>query len=477
MQNLFKLALFYISTFFIYIFPSSTHTEGVVGQPQSFFPSQAESQIDKTISSLVYRGLLKYDQDGLLVGDLAEEWKISEDGLAYTVKIKPNQYWSQGIEITSDDLIYTAFKLPEFSDVATDKIDKYTVRYILPNKFSPFLSLLTIGVMQANTEEKQNPLMPISNGDFQVISVKRDGPAVKQITLQNKNKDASFKKLVFRYYSNEAELITAAKLGEIDSFSLSYSYDLEGFSHYQIPITSVYYSLLFNLENPKFESDNFRLKLAQVLPIDELLNDLGIPTQGPISYSEFTNTKLNFDKYAPNFVPEFLNEEVSIIVPDVKHQKDLANQIAKIWEEKLGLRVVVLPMNPDGIRESIVPSKNFEILLYGQQIGRDPDRYVNWHSTQSEFPGLNITGFNQVRADRALEEGRKILEKEERRIHYDDFQANIMEHMPAIFLYHPYLNYYVSNRTEVPLKAFDNKIFNPWDRFSNFSEWKRRFIN
>lgn len=475
MQNLLRLTIFYISAFIISTFPSTTHTEGVTGQPQSFFPSQAESQTDKTISHLIYRGLFKYDPNGDLIPDLAEKWEISKDGLAYTVTLKPNQYWAHGAEITSDDLIYTAFKLPEFSDVATDKIDTYTVRYILPNRFSPFLSLLTLGIMPVNAEETQNPLMPISNGDFQVVSVRRDGPAVKQIVLQNKDKKAEFKKLVFRYYSNEEELLVAAKLGEIDSFVLSYATQLEGFSLLQAPQTSVYYSLMFNLDNPKFEGDDFRGKLAEVLPVGILSENLGISTQGAISFTSFTNEKLKYDLYNPSFVPEFLDEEVSIIVPDVRHQKVLANEIAKIWEEKLGLRVIVLPMDPDGIRESIVPSRNFEILLYGQQIGRDPDRYVNWHSSQVEFPGLNITGFDQVRADRALEEGRKILDDEERAVHYDDFQANIMEHVPAIFLYHPFLNYFVSQRVEGV--SFEENLFNPWDRFEQFSVWNRRFLN
>lgn len=475
MQNLFRLILFYISTLILSANPSATLTEGVTGQPKSFFPSQAESQMDKTISHLIYKGLFKYDSTGELVADLAEKWEISEDGLVYTVTLKAGQKWAHGAEISSDDLIYTAFKIPEFSGVATDKIDKYTVRYTLPNKFSPFLSFLTVGIMPVDAEEKQNPLMPISNGDFQIVSVKKDGPAVRQVVLQNKKENSYFKKLIFRYYSNEEELLVAAKLGEIDSFTLSYTSDLEGFTLNQIPLTGVYYSLLFNLDNKKFEEDTFRAKLAQVLPISDLTQDLGIAVEGPISYSSFTNTSINYDLYNSNFLPEFIDKEISIIVPDVRHQKNLANQIAQIWEGKLGLTVMVLPMDSDGIRESIVPSRNFEVLLYGQQIGKDPDRYINWHSTQVEFPGLNISGYNQVRADRSLEEGRNILKAEERRIHYDDFQTNIMEHIPSIFLYHPYVNYYTSNNLSGIF--WNNNIFDIWERFENFSNWSRRFLN
>jgi ABC-type transport system substrate-binding protein len=86
--------------------------------------------------------------------------------LVYTIKIKDNQYWNNGKKITSDDLIYTSFKTPELAYVSTDKIDDLTVRYTLPNKYAPFLSLLVVKVMPVNSEEKDNPLIPISSSDF-----------------------------------------------------------------------------------------------------------------------------------------------------------------------------------------------------------------------------------------------------------------------------------------------------------------------
>ncbi|MFA6946670.1 MAG: ABC transporter substrate-binding protein, partial [Pedobacter sp.] len=122
--------------------PANKYVEGVVGQPASFLPSQAQTQNDKTISSLIYRGLFKYDIYGALVPDLAETWDISEDGLVYTIKIKDNQKWTDGRKINADDLIYTAFKIADLQGVATDRVDDLTVRYTLPNKFSPFLSLM-----------------------------------------------------------------------------------------------------------------------------------------------------------------------------------------------------------------------------------------------------------------------------------------------------------------------------------------------
>ncbi|MBD3366258.1 hypothetical protein GF360_02845 [candidate division WWE3 bacterium] len=472
-MTLLRNLLFYISSFLISIFPMESHTEGITGQPQSFLPSQAKTQTDQTISHLIYRGLFKYDIYGILVPDLADSWDVSEDGLTYTIKLKESQTWSNGTEITSDDLIYTAFKVPDLSGVATDKVDRYTVRYTLPNKFSPFLSMLTGGVMPVDAEEKQNPLKPLSNGEFRVVRIEKEGPAVKEVVLYNHNDEADIRKLIFRFYFNEDELLTAAKLGEIDAFMHSDILDLERFENFKFPLQGVYYALFFNLRDEALQDLEFRQKLAQVLPVKKLTRDLGIPVEGPISRSIYTDKSVNFYLYEEDFVPEFVDKTVHLTIPDLKRHKVLASEIESLWEDNLGLNVVVTSKEVDELKETI-EKRDFEILLYGQQVGRDPDRYVNWHSTQREPPGLNITGFEQVKADRALEEGRALNEQQERQVHYSVFQETLMENVPAVFLYHPYVNYYFDNSVS---GIGEKYTFNVWDRFIDLDNWKKIPIN
>ena len=69
--------------------------------------------------------------------------RLLNEAIGDTVKLKKDQYWSNGDPITANDLLYTAFSNPDLAEIATDRIDDYTVRYSLPNKYSPFLTLLT----------------------------------------------------------------------------------------------------------------------------------------------------------------------------------------------------------------------------------------------------------------------------------------------------------------------------------------------
>jgi peptide/nickel transport system substrate-binding protein len=473
-MNIFTKIFFYFYSFLLATLPTSKFTEGIIEQPRSFLPTQAHNQTEKTVSSLIFRGLFKQDIYGTAIPDLADTWEVSEDGLVYTIKLKDHQYWSNGKKITSDDLIYTSFKSSDLGGVATDKVDELTVRFTLPNKYAPFLSLLTVGIMPSNAEEELNPLLPVSSGDFRVVRVERSGDLVKKIILANTSSEAEIRKLVFKFYSNDEELITAAKLGEIDAFSLGgVTNKVANFVDHKFPVQGIYYSLYFNTRDEKFEDIEFRQKLEKVLPIDSLVADEGISVLGPISRSLFTDRGINFDKYDPDFRDDLDNETIVITVPYVDDHVELVEHIKEVWESKLNLDVKIKKVDPDVIIKDIIETRTFEVLFYGQEVGRDPDRYVLWHSAQKDHPGLNITGFEQIRADRALEEGRNELENENRLVHYSEFQKVIVDDVPAIFLYHPYSHYYVTqNVTGIGEKY----TFTYADRFLDFNLWKKEKI-
>jgi len=446
------------------------YTEGVVGQPESFFPGQAITDVDKTISSLIFRSLFKYDVYGEIKKDLVDKWEISEDGLVYTITIKDDQRWEDGSLITSDDLLYTAYNVPVLQGVGTDKVDDFTVRYILPNKFSPFPSLLTVGVMQKDALETQNKLKPITGGKFRVVDIKRAGPTVREILLYNTKDKDDIRKLSFRFYANEDELRAAAQLGEINGFTSTQDLKLEGFTRYRFPLQGVYYALLFNLRNDVYNDLVLRTKLRNSLPISDLVHKYGVLVQGPISKSQFTDESINFDHFDKDLIEETLYQKVTLTVPDIPKHIELAKSIKNTWHSKFNLDVTIKKVNPDKIIDEVIKDRDFEVLLYGQEVGRDPDRYVYWHSTQKEHPNLNLTGFEHVRADRALEEGRNESESTERRLHYSEFQKVVDEHIPTIFLYHPFVNYYISDYID---GVGEKYTFNMFDRFLDFSNWKR----
>lgn len=475
MLALFIKILIPIQAFFISVLPVSSFTEGGTSQPKSFLPHQAQDRHERTVASLIYRGLFKYDIYGSITPDLAETWKTSSDGISYTITIKKNQKWSDGSTITADDLIYTAFNLPQLRDVATDKLDARTVRYTLPNKYAPFLNLLTAPIMKNESIKNDDPLMPVSSGTYKIVGVRRQGPEVKEVSLINTTAKPNFKKLVFKYYANEEELLIGARLGEVDGFIYPEDRQIPSFKNYKFPLQSVYYAIYFNLKDEVLKDLELRQKMEKVLPKDDLVSIYGIPVQGPISRSIFTDESLNFNPYDETYTDDLSSvRKLILTAPDLPAHRTLARQIKEIWEDKLDLNIELKFVDPEKFTDSVVKPRKFELLLYGQEIGRDPDRYVNWHSTQKNYPGLNLSSFEQVRADRALEEGRNTLQSEKRLVHYKQFQKVVHEETPVIFLYHPYVNYYI---TDYISNVGEKYTFTYADRFLDINAWVRKITN
>lgn len=462
--------LFYLVSLIYLLIPSKTYVEGLVGQPASFLPSRAQTDIDKTISKLLYRSLFKYDNFGTLIPDLAETWTITDEGLSYTVTLKDNQYWSDGTKITANDLLYTSYKIANLSGVATDKIDDLTVRYTLPNKFSPFLSLLTVGVMKNQSDEKKQGFYTPTSGPFRVVGIKRKGELVKRVVLLD-TKSKNIKQIAFRFYPTEDEVKTAYKLGEIHAFLLrdsgSYRTD-KALVLKQYPIQSVYYALFFNLRGDTYKELELRKQLERTLGVDTIISSHGIPVEGPISRSFFTGEKYKTSLYDGSISYDLLGKDIVIDLPNTPALIDIGTKVKADWENKLNANVMLVKHSSEEVKENIIEPKKFDLLLYGQEVGRDPDRYINWHSTQAEAPGLNLSGFNSIRGDRALEEGRKELDVDIRMKHYNEFQKVVSENTPAIFLHHPYMNYYVSTK----IKGMGDKYtFTAADRFLDFNNW------
>ena len=104
--------------------------------------------------------------------------------------------------------------------------------------------------------------------------------------------------------------------------------------------------------------------------------------------------------------------------------KDLAQIITKSWEEvNVKTNIQTTSSLPD----------NFQAFLEIVRLPIDPDQYLLWHSTQT----TNITGYNNPKIDKLLEDGRKTQDRLERERIYGDFQKYLVDDAPAAFLYYP----------------------------------------
>ena len=85
---------------------SGTLTFGLSSYPPSFEPLKSTGTAAGTVKLLIHRGLLSYDKDGALRGELAEEWGVDESGV-WTFRLREGAKWHDGRPVTSADVRYT----------------------------------------------------------------------------------------------------------------------------------------------------------------------------------------------------------------------------------------------------------------------------------------------------------------------------------------------------------------------------------
>lgn len=134
---------------------SSTIGEG----PKTFNPFNCKDNISALMSGIMYDGLLSSDPiTGQPTPKLAKSFSISSDGTTYTIKLRHGIKWSDEKPITADDVVFTWNDIifAGLGDTSTRdsividnklptvrKIDNYTVEFITPKPFAPFVRMLS----------------------------------------------------------------------------------------------------------------------------------------------------------------------------------------------------------------------------------------------------------------------------------------------------------------------------------------------
>ena len=104
--------IFTINQSFMKYIPAygGTLVEGVDGTTPRFINpvlSLPDSNTEKDLIELVYSGLMRVGDGGILYPDMAKQYAVSGDKKEYTFILKDNLVWSDGKPITADDIVYT----------------------------------------------------------------------------------------------------------------------------------------------------------------------------------------------------------------------------------------------------------------------------------------------------------------------------------------------------------------------------------
>ncbi len=262
-----------------------------------------------------FEPLVTYDSENNLIPGLAESWDISEDGLTYTFKLRPDLKWSDGSPLTAEDFAYSWFRVldpalaAQYSNILTDYIvgakeffegtgkkEDVGIKVIDPQTISlnimiptPFyLDLLSMypynavkkDVVEGNADTwAKDAATYVSNGPFKVSKIKL-GEGVTLVKNENywNAENVKLEEIQFRYIPEQSTALTAFESGEIDGIYEVPTDDIprlktESEDMYVIPQFATTYFIM-NLDKEPFNDPKVRKALSLAIDRDSLIQNV-----------------------------------------------------------------------------------------------------------------------------------------------------------------------------------------------------------
>ncbi len=496
-------------------------TEGVIGSPRFINPLLDSSDIDKDLTSLVYSGLMRINSKGELINDLAESYTVSDDSLTYTFTLRKDAVFHNGTPITADDVVFTIEKAQDselkspreanWAGVKVEKIDSKTISFILKQPYSAFMQNATIGILpksiwsKASIEEfpfSQFNTKPVGSGPYKIDYITYSSSGLpSEYHLISFNKYALgqpyITKIIIKSYQNEKDLVQAYKNGDIES--------LHSVSPKSLPVLSVSSDEILLSPLPRIFGVFFNQNVATVFVnrevrqaldiatdkqaiVDEVLGGYGQTINSPVpldKIKESTATNTDRIEKARNILTkagwkqnssgifekkdkkETVLLSFSITTGNVPELKEAAYLLQKQWQE-LGAKVEVKVFEIGDLNQNIIRPRKYDSLLFGEVVSKDLDLYPFWHSSQRNSPGLNISLYTNIKADKLLENIRSSSDPTLKRGYLESFNKEISVDMPAVFTYSPYFIYIVPKKVQ---NVSIGQVTAPGERFADVSKW------
>ncbi len=468
---------------------------GDIGDASNLIPLLASDSASHAVGGMVFNGLVKYDKDMNIVGDLAESWDITHDGLVITFHLRKGVKWHDGKPFTAADVLYTyqvtvdpktptAYAGDFLLIKKAEALDDYTFRVTYDKPFAPALISWAAAIMPkhllAGKDITQSPLArhPIGTGPYKF----KEWVAGQKIVLVSNDDyfdgrpyiDGRITRIIPDTATMFLEL-RAQNIGMMGLTPLQYTRQTENnlfkdnFNKYRY-LAFAYTYMGYNLKNPLFADKRVRQAISYAVNKDEIISGvllgLGKPATGPYKHGTWAhNDKVKIYNYDPAKARKLLKAagwaddngdgvlekdakpfEFEILTNQGNETRQKCAEIIQRQLKEVGIVVKIRIVEWSAFVTNFINKRRFDAVILGWTIPLDPDAYDVWHSSKTRPEELNFVSYKNPEADQMLEKGRSVFDQNQRKRYYDRFQEILAEDQPYTFLYVPDELIIISNR-------------------------------
>jgi peptide/nickel transport system substrate-binding protein len=459
---------------------------GSIGDASRLLPLLASDSASGDIAGLLFNGLLKYNERLEIVGDLAESWSVSEDGLTLTFVLRPNVRWHDGAPVTARDVRFTYEKLidpavrtPYSSSYelveSLQVLDERTVQVRYREPFAPALESWMMGIIPEHllSREDLNTTAflrrPVGHGPFRFVRWKT-GELIELAANPDYFEHRPYlDRYLYRIIPDSATMLLELLTGGVDLMSLSplqyrrqtdTPYVRRAYRKFRYPSFGFTY-IGYNLSDARFQDVRVRramdLAIDKPALIDGVLYGLGAVATGPYPKESWAyDPTIHPPPYDVEQAKRWLAEAGWVdrdrdgwldregqpfrFTLITNQGNEVRRQVAELVQQQLkavGIEVRLRIIEWSTFVHEFIDKRRFEAVLLGWSLSRDPDLYDLFHSSKTREGEYNFVGYASPEVDRLLEAGRRTFDREERQGIYREVHRRLAEDAPYTFLFVP----------------------------------------
>jgi peptide/nickel transport system substrate-binding protein len=461
-----------------------TFIEASIGDASNLLPVLSSDSASSAINSLVYNGLLRYNGQLELEGDLAERWEVSEDNRTLTFHLRRDVRWHDGTSFTASDVKFT-YELyidPEiptayaesFSQVTrVETPDPYTFIAHYNTPYAPALLSWATAIhprhLLEGTDILRSPLSrsPVGTGPYRFGEWVSGEKIVLEANPDYFEGPPYIRRVVYRIIPDVSTQFLELQTGSLDFMGLTpLQFDRQtdtlafrrNYNKYQY-LSFGYTYLGYNLRRPLFADKRVRQALAYAIDEQELIDGVllgyGEVATGPYKPDTWVyNPDVRRYHYNPEKARQLLAEAgwqdttgdgilnkngqrlaFTIVTNQGNDLRIKTGEIIQRRFREIGVDVRLRVIEWATFLKDFINPGNFDATILGWSGGPEPDQFNIWHSSKMAPGQLNFIGFEHSEVDELLERGRRVFAQEQRKEYYDRFQEILAEEQPYTFLY------------------------------------------
>jgi peptide/nickel transport system substrate-binding protein len=485
------------------IFAQTLHL-ATSSNPARINPILATDSSSSEIAGFLFNGLLKYDKDLNIVGDLADEFYF-EDNTTLIFKLKKDISWHDDEKFDANDVLFT-YKTIISPKIVTpysssfrfvkdvEMLDDYSIKVIYKQPYFKALETWMMGILPEHILKDEKNLMsskfntsPIGTGPYKLFQLEHSKDIILKANENYFEGKPKIDKISFHIISDPMTRFMMLKSGLLDVGSIEpmqYERQLnkDFFKKFDIyeDISRSYTYLGFNLRDKKFQNPKIRKALSLAIDRDELVEILYFShakvCTGPfLPRTKAFNPNVKKPKIDIKKAKELLSSagydesnpfKFEIITSNSSPIRPYAAQILQHQLKKAGVIVTLRVMEWQAFLNMVVFPNKFESVLLGWGLSPTPDPYMFWHSDNDKKGGFNLVGYKNETMDEMIEKSQKIIDREKLSLLWQDMFKMITDDNPYLFLFIP-------NSITVINKNIKNVTKSPNGIWHNYIEWEK----